>query len=123
MTRMMEQKIDQLLETLYDKTQHLALLVEQEDSEPEDWDKLLDDREILIQDVQQIVSNGYMFSVMQKQKLEEMQELNLRMMPKMESRKELIKQKLQDFRQKKVARDYYNGSGLTGYGAFFDKKN
>lgn len=120
---MMEQKVDQLLEDMFDKTRRLASIVEKTDSEPDEWMAILDEREKVIHDVQLLLSEGYILTDRQKQQLEQMQELNLQMMPQMEQAKQHVKKKLDEIRQKKAARTFYNGSGLTGYGAFFDTRN
>lgn len=115
--------MNQLLAEMFDKTQQLAHIIEQADSEPDEWMVILDERETLIQDVQLLLTEGFTLSQQQKQQLEQMQQLNLRMMPLMEQRKEEMQRKLDDVRKKKAARNFYNQEGAAGYGAFFDKRN
>ncbi|MGE7272717.1 flagellar protein FliT [Brevibacillus panacihumi] len=120
---MMQQNIDQLLGHLFDKTTSLLQLIEQAESEPEEWASLLDEREKVIENVQSILATGYMFSPAQKQQLEQMQQMNLQIMPMMEQRKMHVQKKLEEIRQKKAATQFYNSGGATAYGAFFDRKN
>jgi len=118
-----EEKMDRLLEEMFDKTRNLAHMVEQEGTEPDEWMAVLDEREILIGEVQLLLSQGYTLTPRQRRMLEQMQELNLNMMPHMEKRKADVKRKLDDIRKKKAVHHLYNKAGLAGYGAFFDKRN
>lgn len=118
----MEVNMDILLANLYEKTQSLALLVEQEDSDLDEWMKFLDEREQIMKDVQTYVQNGVGFTESQKQLLAQMNEINLRILPQMDIRKQDLQQKIGNIQQNKAVRQFYNSEGLTGYGAFFDQK-
>lgn len=120
---MMQQAIDRLLEEMDQKTKMLVQLFEQSDPEPEEMIHVFDKRGELIEELQSILPEGYVLSLSQRQQLENMQELNLQMLPKMEQLKYDFKKKLDDIRQKKAAAQFYNSGGTTAYGAFFDKKN
>lgn len=114
--------MNQLLAEMFDKTQQLVHIVEEADSDLDEWMVILDEREALIQNVQLLLTEGFTLSQQQKQQLEQMQKLNLQMMPLMEQRKENTQRKLEDIRKKKAARNFYNPEGAAGYGAFFDKR-
>lgn len=118
----MEQRIDVLLGNLYEKTQALALLVEQKDSDVDKWMDYLDEREQIMQDIQVIVQEGFIFTTSQKEQLLQMSEINNRILPQMDIRKQDLSQKIGNIQQNKAVRQFYNSEGPSGYGAFFDQK-
>lgn len=118
----MEQRIDELLGNLYEKTQSLALLVEKKDSDVDEWMGYLDEREQLMQDIQALVQEGFIFTADQKEQLLQMSEINARILPQMDLRKQELTQKIGNIQQNKAVRQFYNSEGPSGYGAFFDQK-
>ncbi|MED1952371.1 flagellar protein FliT [Brevibacillus centrosporus] len=115
-------EIDPLLETLIAKTDQLAQLVEEKMNDTEECMAMLDEREKVIDDVTLLLRRGLTLSKDHKQQLARMQEINLRILEKIELRKSDIKKKLDSIQQKKVAKQSYNQSIPNGYGAFFDRK-
>lgn len=118
----MEQTMDTLLASLHEKTQSLALLVEQKDSDIDQWMNYLDEREQIMQDIQTLVQEGAVFTANQKERLALSSEINLRILPQMDIRKHDLQQKIENIQQNKAVRQFYNSEGPSGYGAFFDQK-
>lgn len=118
----MEQKMDTLLASLNEKTSLLAKLVEQEDSDVDQWMVYLDAREQIMQEIQTLVQNGATFNTQQRDLLAQMNEINLRILPQMVIRKQDLQQKIENIQQNKAVRQSYNHDGMYGYGAFFDQK-
>lgn len=118
----MEQTMDTLLTCLHEKTQSLAMLVEQKDSDVDQWMNYLDEREQIMKDIQTLVQEGAEFTFKQKERLALMSEINSRILPQMDIRKQDLQQKIENIQQNKAVRQFYNNEGPSGYGAFFDQK-
>ncbi|WP_432775368.1 flagellar protein FliT [Brevibacillus gelatini] len=118
----MEKTVEGLLDGLLKVTQRLEEVVSVKGSEPEEWLSLLDERENLILQIQkhELASESLSFS--QKQQLEQVYEINQRLIPKMDVRKQAVQKQLNNLQRTKLAMNSYNEAGPNGYGAFFDRK-
>lgn len=118
----MEQKMDALLANLHDMTQSLSELVEQKDSETDGWMSYFDEREQIMQEIEALIQTGDKFTANQKELLSKTSEINQRILPLMDIRKQDLQQKIENIQQNKAVRQFYNNEGPSGYGAFFDQK-
>lgn len=119
---MMGQTVDSLLESLLGATLRLEQAVIREDSDPDEWMPILDEREQLIGELQKSGLTGSGLSDLQRKQLEQVSEINQRILPLMDERKQGIQQKLNHLQRSKLALNTYNDIGPSGYGAFFDRK-
>ncbi|RNB90099.1 flagellar protein FliT [Brevibacillus nitrificans] len=118
----MESTVDYLMEALYEKTHYLVQLVEAEGSDSMQWLPVLEDRENIIRDLDNLIQKEGPLSGAHKQQLAVMNEMNQKILSQMSIRKEKIAEKLSAIQQKKAAKQFYNQMGPSGYGAFFDRK-
>ncbi|MGZ0051803.1 flagellar protein FliT [Brevibacillus gelatini] len=118
----MESTVKHLMAALFEKTQFLVQLVETEDSDSMEWLSVLEERENIIRDLDNLLRKEGSLSDMHKQQLSLMNEMNQKILSQMGARKEKIAEKLSAIRQKKAAMQLYNQMGPSGYGAFFDRK-
>ncbi|MED1722399.1 flagellar protein FliT [Brevibacillus parabrevis] len=118
----MEKTVDDLLEGLLNATLRLEEVVSLKESEPEEWLSLLDKRESLISQMQKHEAANESLSFSQKQQLEQIYEINQRLTPLMDARKQGVQQQLNNLQRSKLAMNSYNEAGPNGYGAFFDRK-
>ncbi|ATF15912.1 flagellar protein FliT [Brevibacillus porteri] len=118
----MEMTVDVLLNSLLETTLRLEKVVSEKDSEPDTWLSLLDVREKVISKIQQLGIDNESLSTMQKQQLEQMYEINQRLIPLIDGRMQGVQQQLNNLQRSKLAMNTYNEAGPNGYGAFFDRK-
>lgn len=118
----MEQEIYKLADELLQLTQRIHDLLTNEESEPNDWLTLLDDRESIMAQINQLVSAGAILDDSHKQLLLQGYQLNQRMIPLMKGRQQGVRNKIAVLQKGKMAVNSYNEVGPSGYGAFFDRK-
>ncbi|CAI8998108.1 flagellar protein FliT [Brevibacillus sp. IT-7CA2] len=118
----MEKTVDVLLVSLLETTLRLEQVVGVKDSEPDEWLSLLDEREDAISQIQQYELNSESLSSTQKQHLEQIYNINQRLIPLIDGRKQGVQQQLNNVQRSKLAMNTYNEVGPNGYGAFFDRK-
>ncbi|WGV59599.1 flagellar protein FliT [Brevibacillus brevis] len=118
----MENSVDVLIESLLAATLRLEQEVSAKDSEPEVWLSLLDERENLILQAQKQELVSESLSESQRKKMEQIFEINQRLVPLINNRKQGVQQQLNNLQRSKLAMNTYNEAGPNGYGAFFDRK-
>lgn len=112
-----------LLENLLERTLSLEKLVLSDDSEPDDWVGILEARQEIIGNLTDLFADGVTLSDYQKQHyLGKVYEIDQRLLPIMEKKKEEVQTSLSNIQRSKAARNQYFDSGYTPYGAFFDRK-
>lgn len=119
---MMEKSIDALLEQLGGVTCRLEQVVMFSESEPEEWMDLLDERENLVEQLQEIGLVASNLTELQRNELVQIDVINQRVVSFMERRKNGVQQQLNNLQRSKLAMNSYNEVGANGYGAFFDRK-
>ncbi|MDF2683551.1 MAG: hypothetical protein K0R47_4741 [Brevibacillus sp.] len=118
----MEKTIDSLLERLLEATQRLEQAVTLTDSDPDGWLTILDEREELIGRVRESAIDGTALTATQRQQLTQVYEINQRLLPLMDGRKQGVQKQLNNVQRSKMAMNTYHDMGPSGYGAFFDRK-
>ncbi|TKI58595.1 flagellar protein FliT [Brevibacillus antibioticus] len=118
----MEKTVEGLLENILATTIRLEQVVSVKDSEPDEWLALLEERENLISQLQKFKVDSESLSSTQKQQMEQIYEINQRLIPLIDVRKQGVQQQLNNVQRSKLAMNSYNEAGPNGYGAFFDRK-
>ncbi|MFF0828371.1 flagellar protein FliT [Brevibacillus sp. NPDC003359] len=118
---MMEKTIEELLERLLRETLRLEEIVMQDDSEPEEWLTILDEREKLIELLQEKGLEDRLTDS-NRQLLSQVFAINQRLFPLIEGHKQEIQQKLNNVQRSRMVTNSYQDAGPNGYGAFFDRK-
>ncbi|RNB85232.1 flagellar protein FliT [Brevibacillus panacihumi] len=119
----MDQTVDVLLDRLFEASLRLEQAVIKEESEPDDWLAILDEREEIVLQFQGSGITGFMLTAAQREQLGKINELNQRLIPLMDERKQGVQKQLNNVQRSKQAMHSYNDEGPSGYGAFFDRKN
>lgn len=118
----MEKTIDSLLELLLEATQRLEQAVTLKDSDPDGWLSILDERDELIGQMRDRSTDGASLTGPQRQLLAQVYEINQRLLPQMDTRKQGVQKQLINVQRSKQAMNTYQDVGPSGYGAFFDRK-
>ena len=120
----MTASLDMLLNELLEHTRRLQSRL-LEDAEPEEWNDLLDQRQNVIQQLNERFEAGATLSDEQKRiYLQPAAEADMNLIPVMNRKKQLLAVEMANFRKSKAANDQYGGYGgsTSAYGAFFDKR-
>ncbi|MBH0328303.1 flagellar protein FliT [Brevibacillus brevis] len=117
----MEMTINALLGELLQATQRLEQTVTLKDSDAEEWLAILDEREVLIGTLKERVEEVELTPA-QRVQMVEIHEINQRVIPLIDGRKQGVQQQLNNLQRSKLAMNTYNEAGPNGYGAFFDRK-
>lgn len=115
-------KVDTLLESLLEATLRLEQAVIREESDPVEWVSSLDERERLVDKLQEEGIVGAQLSDSQKRQLLRCQEINDCLVSRIEQRKQGIQLEINNVQRIKHVRHMYNDDGPSGYGAFIDRK-
>ena len=118
----MEKAIDSLLGRLYDETVRLERAVMSEETDLEEWMIILDAREIIVKQIQELGLGKSDLTEQQWDEFANMSEINNRVISVIEKRKKSVQQQLNNIQRSKLAMSSYNEVGPNGYGAFFDRK-
>jgi flagellar protein FliT len=118
----MEMTVDTLLESLLGATHRLEQAVLRKDSDPDEWLTLLDERGNLVEKLKEAGLRGANLNDIQRQQLLQINETNLRLIPRMDERKQSVQKQLNNVQKSKLAMNSYQDEGPSGYGAFFDRK-
>ncbi|TQR32552.1 flagellar protein FliT [Brevibacillus brevis] len=118
----MEMTVDALLNSLLESTVRLEKVVSAKDSEADEWMAVLDEREEMISQMQHQGLANESLTALQKQQLEQIYEINQRLIPLIDGRMQGVQQQLNTLQRSKLAMNTYNEAGPNGYGAFFDRK-
>ncbi|GEB31394.1 hypothetical protein BPA01_09740 [Brevibacillus parabrevis] len=92
------------------------------DSEPDMWLGILAEREEYIGC---LIEQGFNSLSIQKEyqnQLLQINEINQRLIPLIDQRKQGVQKQLNNVRRSKMATNSYQEAGPNGYGAFFDRK-
>ena len=119
---MMVQTVDALLESLLEATLRLRQEVMRNDSDPDEWFPILDQREQLIEAIKKSGLTASGLTDMQRKQLEQMNQINQSILPMIDDRKREVEQKINNLQRSKLAMNTYNNVSPSGYGAFFDRK-
>jgi flagellar protein FliT len=116
--------VETLMQEMLSHTQLLEECVSNPESEPEEWLKLLEEREQMIGELSRLLDNGEIISDQARTDyLTKVYEINQRLVPVIINRKQELSSKLAKLKQSQVANKQYTGDGApVAYGAFFDKK-
>lgn len=118
----MEMTVDTLLERLFKVTSDLEQAVTLQDSDPDEWLAILDEREVLIVQIGENVIADSELTPGQRECLTRIYEVNQRLLPLMDSRKQGVQKQLNHVQRSKLAMNLYHANGPSGYGAFIDRK-
>ncbi|MBW5468692.1 flagellar protein FliT [Brevibacillus formosus] len=118
----MEKTVDTLLESLLGVTLCLEQTVLRKDSDPEEWITLLDEREKLVEKLNEAGLTEAILTDKQRRQIVDMNEVNLRLIPIIADRKQAVQKQLNNVQKSKLAMNSYQDEGISGYGAFFDRK-
>lgn len=116
--------LDMLLNEFLEYTRQLQnrLL---EDAEPEEWNGFLDQRQNVIQQLNERFEAGATLSDEQKRTyLQPAAEIDANLIPMMTRKKQKLAADMANYRKSKAVNDQYGGYGgsTSAYGAFFDKR-
>jgi hypothetical protein len=117
--------LDSLLIDLFRLTLSLEKIVLDEESEPEKWIELLDERQEAIDQLSELFAEGVALTEAQQQiYLQPTYEVDQKIVPIMNRKKMASDTQLANVRKSKAANQQYGGNGdsYSPYGAFFDKK-
>ena len=115
--------LEAIFKELLSCSKELELLVQREDSEPEQWLEHLDLRAVLLQQIADGIGRGELLKDEWRDiYLAPFMESHERMSLAMKGRQDDISVKIAQLQRGKVMNQQYNGYGASAYGAFFDKK-
>jgi flagellar protein FliT len=117
--------LDALLSNLLSLTLSLEKIVIDEESEPEAWIALLDQRQEVMDQLSALFADGVSVTDTQKQTyLQPSYEADQRIVPIMDRKKKEVEIELANVQKSKAANRQYveYGNAPSPYGAFFDKK-
>lgn len=117
-----EQTVDTLFNELLEATLRLEQAVANGESEPDSWLVILDEREEIISELTESGLTGATLTEAQREILGKISEVNQRLIPLMDKRKQGVQKQLHNVQRSKMAMHSYNDEGPSGYGAFFDRK-
>ncbi|GED67591.1 hypothetical protein BRE01_12930 [Brevibacillus reuszeri] len=118
----MEKSPDVLLQQLLQHTMRLEQKVLQDASDSDEWLAILDEREKLIEQMQQMGMDDTTITESNLDILRQVHEINQRLVSKMDDRKGAVQTQLNNIQRSKQAMDTYNENGPNAYGAFLDHK-
>lgn len=115
---------DALLDQLMSCTLALEESIRQEETDPDEWVKWLEEREQIIDKLEILKRNNVPWTTEARRKrLQQIYEIDMRIFPLMKEKQDQIKLKLKELQQVKKATNHYtNAYAVTEYGAFFDKR-
>ncbi|MDQ0918585.1 hypothetical protein [Paenibacillus sp. V4I5] len=117
--------LDSLLSDLLKLTISLEERVLDEESEPEEWIELLDQRQVIIDQLSGLFAEGVSLTEAQKQTyLQPAYEFDKKIVPIMDREMKKLESQLANIKISKAVNKQYGGYGASSspYGAFFDKK-
>jgi flagellar protein FliT len=118
--------LDSLLNDFLLITLALEKRVLDDESEPEEWIELLNQRQVIMDCLSKLLSEGITISTTQKQAyLQPVYEVDLKIVPAMDRKKKELESEMANVRRSKAINQQYGGYGksYSPYGAFFDTKN
>lgn len=118
----MERSLDVLMQQLLQHTMRLEQKVLQDTSDSDEWLAILDEREKLIEQVQELEMDDTTLTEPDLDILRRVHEINQRLVSKMDDRKRVVQNQLNNIQRSKQAIGTYNENGLNAYGAFLDHK-
>jgi flagellar protein FliT len=115
--------VETLLQEMLAHTQLLEQCILNPESDPEEWLKMLDEREKMINELSDLTSKGTHMTEQIREIYDSIHEINKRLVPLMMSRQQEVSGKIAKLKQSQIANKQYKGYGApAAYGAFFDKK-
>lgn len=115
--------LDFLLDDLLRLTISLEERVLDEESEPEEWTKLLDERQVVMDQLSGLFAEGASLTDSQKQTyIQPAFEVDKKIVPIMDREKKKLETQIANVQKSKTVNQQYGGYGASPYGAFFDKK-
>jgi len=114
--------VDAMLDRLLESTILLEQIVIDDNADPDEWISVLDEREELIAIIQGSGLTGERLTEVQRDKFSKINEVNQRLIPIMDNRKQGVQKQLRNVQRSKQAMHSYNDDGPNGYGAFIDRK-
>ncbi|MGQ7277812.1 flagellar protein FliT [Brevibacillus thermoruber] len=111
-----------LLQELIQCTLALEESVQQEDSDPDKWNQLLENRQRVIDQLDKIEDKSWL-DENKKDILLRIYRKDQQILPLMQAKQESVSLKLREIQQIRAASNQYtNRYAASGYGAFFDKR-
>lgn len=115
--------LEQLCNRLLRVSLELEAVVSRQDSGTDEWEALLHEREEVIGQIEEQMSQGEELTLhLREQYLKQIEEANRRILSRMEQRKNAVYQQISGLQQTRLARRQYMDFGPNGYGAFFDQR-
>ncbi|MDT3417892.1 MULTISPECIES: hypothetical protein [Brevibacillus] len=115
--------METLAEELLKVTLKLANTVKQEESDPNEWINMLEQRQQLMNDINAWLLKGETIGPRPLKYIQEAYVLDNQVISVIKEKQEELQTNLLKINQLRVAGDRYSySSGPTGYGAFFDTK-
>lgn len=117
--------LDSLLNDFLLCTLSLEKSVLEDESEPEEWIELLDNRQAVMESLSSLLAQGIPLTEAQKKNyLQPAYEVDQMIVPIMERKKKKLESDFVNLKKSQAINQQYGESGNTysAYGAFFDKK-
>lgn len=118
----MERVPDVLIQELLKHTMRLEHKVLQDASDPDEWLMILNEREKLIEQVQDLIKDVTALTKSNIEVIKQIHDINQRLVSMMDDRKAVVQNQLNNIHRSKLAMNTYNESGPNAYGAFLDRK-
>ncbi|MGC5324869.1 flagellar protein FliT [Brevibacillus sp. SYSU BS000544] len=119
----MKTVIETLLEELLLITNLLKEKVTQDDTEPEDWLEILQQRQEIMNKIQSLLDkDNHLEPTLRNLFGEKILQLESEIKQSMDHKKQVLEKNIQKLNQTKNMNRQYGSSGYTAYGAFFDTK-
>ena len=124
----MEQSGIHLMETLLSELLTLTLQLEEsiyrEESDPEEWVRIIGERQSVIDQVASLQEQGVLITSDQKRDyISRVSQMDSVLIPAMELKKSELQRRIHNMNKSKaINQQYMGGSGYNPYGSFFDKK-
>lgn len=116
--------LESLLEILLEQTEAIEKCVLNEESDPEDWNQLIDSRQKIMDQISSWIERGYIIqSDLQEKYIIKAHQINEKLLPIMEQKKNAISEKMGSITStKNTVKKYNHYSNIAYFSSFFDQK-
>lgn len=123
-TRVENNQLEALLQTILDQTVALESSVLDENSEPDEWSRLLDERQQTMDQLSELIDRGMALSEDQKRNyVAKAYAIDQRLEPVMNGRKKSLGEKIGSITStKNTVKKYNHYSNIAYFSSFFDQK-
>lgn len=124
MERYTTDTMEALLSQLLTITLELEESIYQDDPEPEEWVRIIGQRQGVMDQISLLQENGVVMTDDEKQRfVRKVHELDNQLIPAMELKKAEVQRRIHNLNKSKaVNQQYMGGNSYNPYGSFFDKK-